>query len=148
MKKVNYIIGYYFYIFIFIVCFINLRCAGVIGNVERYEFNISKSMLDSVINELYIEFPELNIENYSSIYKNESEYKICVITQDKDKYAFRFCIENIGSDFSKSEVILTNAGKFGEILQLNSEIGFFKKQLLKSIFKNFIEKINTRVQKG
>lgn len=131
------------YLFLLLVF---LGCGGVVGNIERYKFDISKNLLDSRVVELFIKFPELNIPD-SSIYKEDSIIKLCMIHDGNRKIVFGFCLlkynDNGIEKNDASEIVLTHAGVYGDILKFDSDLSYFEKYSYKKLFRSqFIEKID------
>lgn len=122
-------------------------CGGVIGNIDRYTFDLPKNELDSIVNEIFISNPEMSIPD-SSIYKQDNETKLCLI-KNGDKlivFGFSSMVFNdaglIRND--KSEIALTHVGVYGLNLQVDKNIPYFKKRTYKELFQSqFINKLNS-----
>ena len=128
-----------------ILIFIFSGCGGVVGNIERYQFDLTKDSLDFLVAEIYIRFPELNVPD-TSIYKEDNNIKLCMIQDGERKIVFGFCSlrynDNGIEKNNASEIVLTHAGVYGEILKFDKDLSFYKKYSYKKLFKSqFIAKL-------
>ncbi len=123
--------------------------AGGVGNIQLYEFNISRdnlsNQIDSVIlNDEKIGIPSKQIYNLdgSTGYEDDSKY-IYFINSENDTLVYRFKY-SATSTAKKTVLALTHYGKYGETpLKINRDIFFFQKKKIIKGFEKILNKLQT-----
>lgn len=140
---------------IIVVVFIVLlnSCGGAIGNIQQYDFAVSKPELEKVINNVYERYPDIRIPP-NTIYGLEGtgynyDFREVVIQERGVKYvlSFAYLDDSIGwKRYKTSTISLISGAKYGELLKLPKDISWFNKRKYAKLFEDhFIKKIQQGV---
>jgi hypothetical protein len=144
---------YYLIISLFTIIFYS--CGGTIGNIEKYRFqNITIDSLKSIVEIVNLEHPELRQFDTTMFQEGKSGLGdgdfYCTIRDKKNhqKYCFEYAYVQYSPPHNGFvEIALTYAGKYGEELKIEKDLGFFEKRKYKKLFKEyFIEKVRKKVK--
>jgi hypothetical protein len=138
------------FFYVLIVIFLLSCGAGNTGKIKSYEYNITKAQLESYISKYFNEHSELKkadtLKQYDLKGTGYEDYVFnCYLESKNNSYVFT--LSYIGdstywSTHKNSELAIVSAGKFGDSLKFNSELGFIEKRELIKIFEeNFINKL-------
>jgi len=135
---------------IFLSIIVFLCSCGQIGKIKSYEYNITKSQLAEYISIYYKSHPELTIGSNLDIYNQktpgyEQDYFDCYIQAGDDTCMFVFSYLGDSTYWANNkhgEIGLRYAGKFGQQVRIDSDLGFFEKRKFIKIFEEgFINKL-------
>lgn len=129
-----------------IVCFL-CSCGGVIGNIEKYEYKgISEQKLKGAIMDTYKKYPSF-IPKDSSLYLIREEQDSYYFILNIGDEAYVFVCDIIPPDFGVgTELSLTTATKWGELMKLAPKMGFFEELKYQHLFeKNILPKIEAEI---
>jgi hypothetical protein len=127
-------------------------CGGVIGNIEKYRFNkTSLTALKTAVNKVYITHPEF--KNFNTTKYKEREYigdgdYYCKIKINEQTYFFQYTYPQYPSpNDTIVEIALTSAAQYGGDLNLEKDIGYFKKREYRKLFdKYFIKQVRKELK--
>lgn len=134
------------FIFLIATFSVNFGCGGVVGNIEIYSFNnISKKCLLESINNCYRNKPELS-KSDSSIYGvNTNDMFFFVSNIANEKYVFKVSV--FTDPYGQICMSLDTGAKWGEIMKLESNLGYWEKRKIKSVFERYIlPEINSEIK--
>jgi hypothetical protein len=131
------------------ILILTISC-GQIGKIKSYEYDMTKFKLAAIISDYYKAHPELNKGADTNIYTMnspgyEQDYFNCYIQTGDDTCMFVFSYlgdSTYWANDKHSEIGLRYACKYGQLLKINSDLGFFEKRKFIKIFeKGFIDKL-------
>lgn len=128
-------------------------CGGVVGNINRYNFNVSSDKLVDCFNDALNKNILLKIPN-DTLYKQDSLYKDTMSTNirmeavrffkiDNDTLCISFKIKPEEDNSNRSFFIVTHYGKYRDVLTFNSKLsrterGFLLENLEEKILPNIV----------
>lgn len=147
-KKTIVILFVSFAIFLFLfITYPWVISAGGVGNIQLYEFNISRdnlsNQIDSVIlNDEKIGIPSKQIYNLDGTgYEKDSKFIFVIEQGDTIVYSYEFYNYENKNEVS---IALTHYGKYGETpLKINRDIYFFQKNNITKGFEKILNKLQT-----
>jgi hypothetical protein len=145
MKKIAPRFG--FVVLLLFMC----SCGGVIGNIERYQFNsVSPDSLKKAVMWVRKKHPELNDFDTSTYHDGQSRLMdgefYCRIRESNKDILLVFAYPIEGKD-SSSQMVLTSGGTYKAGLPLARDISPSNKAYFKHLFKKyFISELERHLQ--
>ena len=133
------------------LCLLLSGCGGAVGNLERYEYACSKSVLDRHVEHLlrrYPDYPSPEIEAIYHVRSNEITpgYRYLLLPSQGQRLVFGFQTISLGK---RSMLALVYAAPVGEVLALPVHRSWWEKRRYASLFKAlFIDQLNQRLPTG
>lgn len=129
------------------LCLLLSGCGGVVGNVEKYDYELSKPALDSHVEQLLRNYPDSR-EAEARYHVKEDEFlspfHYLVLTHQGQRLIFGFTTHSIGK---RSMLALVYAAPLGDMLVLPAQRPFWEKWWYASLFETrFIDKLNQRLK--
>jgi hypothetical protein len=135
-------------VFLFL-CLLLSGCGGVVGNLERYEYALSKPALDRHVEQLLLSYPDYPSREIEAIYHvstNEviAGYRFLLLPHNGQQLVFGFSSYSSGK---RSKLALVYAAPLGEVLRLPTQRPFWEKWRYAALFETlFVNKLNQRLQ--
>lgn len=131
-----------FYIYWF--SFILISCGGVVGTLKKYELKTTEENLELAIQNVYNQYPTF-VKIDTVLYGNDSNDFFFMLKDNDDTIVFRCNIippmAGIGTELS-----LTSATKYGDVLKVASKISYLNKmKYIRKFEKNILPKIKAEL---
>ena len=130
-------------------------CGGVIGGIEKYDFNLTKVELESAINSM-IKDDSTSTKNLNDTLYNlkgtgyENIMIPVYVTEGGTKYVLTFSYLGDSTQWASSKsttINLISGAKYGDVIKLSSKLSNTEKSRYKSLFELYIvNKINRAVR--
>lgn len=133
------------------LCLLLSSCGGVVGNLEKYDYDLSKPVLDRHIERLlrrYPDYPSREIETryHVSTADYTSRYRYLLLPYKGQRLVFGFQTFSFGK---RSRLALVYAAPLGDQLVLPSHRPFWEEWWYASLFKTlFVDQLNQRLKAG
>ena len=109
-------------------------CGGVVGNIEKYEFQFSGDSVKLALNNVYLKYPYL-IKRDTILYgKNDGKDYFFLVKKGQDSIVF-LCNVATYEGHADPDLSLTSAAFWGQMMELAPEMGFWEKRRFRLIFE-------------
>jgi hypothetical protein len=131
------------------LCLLLSGCGGAAGNIERYEYALSKPALDRYVEQVLRRSPdypsrEIEARYHVSANASPSGYRFLLLPYKGQRLVFGFETVSLGK---RSMVVLVYAAPFGDELDLPIHRHFWEKWRYASLFESmFVDKLNQRLK--
>ncbi|SFQ78843.1 hypothetical protein [Hymenobacter arizonensis] len=129
------------------LCLLLTGCGGVVGNINKYDYELSKPALDSHVEQLLRNYPDSR-EAEARYHDRNSEYfspfRYLLLTHQGQRLVFGFVTQSVGK---RSVLVLVYAAPLGDVLVLPTQRPVWEKRWYASLFETgFIDKLNRRLK--
>lgn len=131
------------------LCLLLSSCGGVVGNLEKYDYDLSKPVLDRHVELLlrrYPDYPSREIEARYHVSTEEftSRHRYLLLPYKGQRLVFGFQTFSVGK---RSGLALVYAAPLGDLLELPTQRPFWEKWWYASLFETmFVDKLNQRLK--
>jgi len=135
--------------------FILNSCGGVIGGIKQYNFNLTKTRLESLITTILLRDSALTHNPDSTLYNlkgtgYEDKIKQIFVTEDSVKYVLSFSYLGDSTQWINSNnttINLISGAKFGDPILLSDSLSAKQKKKYQSLFEvHFIDRVLRQAQ--
>jgi hypothetical protein len=134
---------------ILLLCLLLGGCGGVVGNLEKYDYDLSKPALDRQVELLLLRYPdypsrEIEARYHVSTQEFPSRYHYLLLPYKGQRLVFGFQTFSLGK---RSGLALVYAAPLGELLVLPSHRPLWERWWYTSLFETmFVDKLNQRLK--